>query len=251
MATSGYETRLFVEQDLAAGAEIGLSESHRHYIRHVLRLAEGAGVAVFNGRNGEWLAHVRALSRHTDALAIQAQLRAQPAEPDVWLVFAPLKRARIDYLAQKASELGATCLWPVMTRNTAVSRINLNRLRANATEAAEQCGRLSVPVVRQPEPFERLVETWPPERRLFCCDETGGGQPILQAIATSAPDPAGFLIGPEGGFAETELDRLDDLANVCRVSLGARILRADTAAVAALACWQAVLDNGSGSVRGS
>ena len=241
MTASDYETRLFVEEDLADGKTIVLTGPRQHYIRNVLRLQSGARIALFNGRDGEWLARIGEISKRSVSLSGITRLRNQPVEPDIWLAFAPLKRARIDYAAQKATELGATCIWPVFTRHTAVERINLDRLAANAVEAAEQCGRLVVPAIREPVSFDRLLELWPVERRLFCCDETGGGTPILQAVTDSGTSAAGFLIGPEGGFADTELDRLGKLANVCRVSLGARILRADTAAVAALACWQAAV----------
>ena len=234
-----YETRLYVEQDLSPRAEVALQGDRVHYVRNVLRLGAGARVALFNGRDGEWLAEITAMAKHEASLLVLERQRPQQAEPDLWLVFAPLKMARLDYLVQKATELGASCLWPVFTRHTAVRRINTRRFAANAVEAAEQCGRLAVPVIREAAPLDAVLEAWPRERCLFCCDETGGGGPILEAIARQGPGPAAFLVGPEGGFADAELDRLDKLTNVCRVSLGPRLLRADTAAAAALACWQA------------
>ncbi len=242
---------MYVHQNLALNAEIVLQDDRSHYLRHVLRLRPGSRIAVFNGRDGEWLSEIGSMTRRSVTLTVLTCLRrqAQVAESDLWLAFAPLKRARLDYVAQKATELGVICLWPVLTRFTMVQRVNTGRLAANAVEAAEQCGRLAVPEIRQPVQFADLLERWPPDRWLFCCDETGAGIPIIQAVADHGAGAAGFLIGPEGGFADTELDRLDNLTNVCRVSLGARILRADTAAVAALACWQAVAGDRAGGDR--
>ena len=165
-------------------------------------------------------------------------VRPQHSSPDIWLVFAPIKRLRVDFIAQKATELGASLLWPVFTEYTAMGRINIDRLKSNAIEAAEQSDRLTVPEIREPIQFEDLIKNWPKERFLFCCDETGGGKPILAEFQKHI-GLSGLLIGPEGGFSNSELDQLDKLSNVCRVSLGGRILRSDTAALAALVCWQA------------
>lgn len=235
----GFETRLYVEDALGAGAAVTLGPDRAHFLRNVLRLRPGAPVALFNGRDGEWLAKIGGLAKKSADLTVIEQIRPQETEADIWLAFAPIKRARIDFIAQKATELGATLLWPIFTQFTAMERVNTDRLRANAVEAAEQCGRLSVPEVREPARFERFIEAWPADRRLFCCDETGGGVPAIQAFSPAPARTAGLMIGPEGGLANAELDRLDNLPNVCRVSLGPRILRADTAALAALACWQA------------
>ena len=172
-------------------------------------------------------------------LKVIEQIKLQEAISDIWLVFAPIKRTRIDYLAQKATELGAGALWPIFTKYTSVSRVNAERLRSNSIEAAEQSGRLTVPKILDPIDFDTLIEKWPHDRDLFCLDETGKGAPILDAFRSSHQRASGLLIGPEGGFAKEELDQVDKLGNVCRVSLGKRILRSDTAAVAALACWQA------------
>ena len=239
--TTDYETRLFVEDGLGVGVSAVLEADRAHYLRNVLRLRPGARVALFNGRDGEWLAEITDLAKRSATLGVIEQRRCQGVEADIWLAFAPIKRARIDFIAQKATELGATVLWPVFTQFTAMERVNLGRLRANAVEAAEQSRRLSVPEVREAVRFDALLDAWPNDRRLFCCDETGGGTPVLQAFTSHGPGGAGLLIGPEGGLAKVELDRLDKTPNVCRVSLGPRVLRADTAALAALACWQAAV----------
>ena len=233
--------RLYVTDDLAAGAGIALSREQTHYLANVMRAGIGDAVALFNGRDGEWAATIAALGKRGAELTVAAALRPQVAEPDLWLAFAPIKRGRIDWIAEKATELGASVLWPIFTRHTAMDRVNLDRLRANAIEAAEQCGRLSVPEVRDSVRFEEMLDQWPAERLLICCDETGGGAPIIDAVRDLPAGPAGLMIGPEGGLAKEELDRLDKTPNVCRVSLGPRILRAETAALAALACWQAAV----------
>jgi 16S rRNA (uracil1498-N3)-methyltransferase len=238
-------TRLFVDHDLAAGAAVGLAPSQAHYLHNVLRLGGGDPVHLFNGRDGEWRGSIDALGRGWCSVAVAGRVRAQEPEPDLWLVFAPVKRARIDFVAAKATELGASALVPAFTENTAVGRVNAERLRANAVEAAEQCGRLTVPAVHEPAALEALLRGWPAERRLIVCDETGAGAPILDVLREKAPgegaSPWAILIGPEGGFSRAELDLLAETTIVTRVGLGPRILRADTAAVAALTCWQAVL----------
>jgi 16S rRNA (uracil1498-N3)-methyltransferase len=237
---SEFKTRLYVANDLAFGVGVALAGDQAHFLRNVLRLKPGDRVALFNGRDGEWAGEITEVGKRLARLTVGDQTRPQAGEADIWLAFAPIKRARIDFIAQKATELGATVLWPVFTRFTAMERVNLDRLRANAIEAAEQCGRLTVPEIREPIRFDQLLDAWPADRRLICCDETGAGAPIVEAIAASKASVAGLLIGPEGGLSKEELDRLDKTPNVCRVSLGSRILRADTAALAALACWQAV-----------
>jgi 16S rRNA (uracil1498-N3)-methyltransferase len=232
-------TRLCVAADLAPGLSIGLSAAQAHYLRAVLRLDRGAAVALFNGRDGEWLGRIEGLGKGWCSMALEGRLRAQEPEPDLWLVFAPIKRGRIDFLAEKATELGVSELRPVITRRTIVERVNIERLAANAVEAAEQTQRLTIPVVREPEPLDRALEGWPVGRRLLLCDETGGGAPIAEA-ARGVAGPLAVLTGPEGGFAETELDALRKLPFVTPVGLGPRVLRADTAALAALAVLQAV-----------
>jgi 16S rRNA (uracil1498-N3)-methyltransferase len=238
-------SRLFVEGDLVYGGEAPLSEAQVHYLRHVMRQLEGAPLIVFNGRDGEWHATFEARGRKVGAARLGMRRREQALEPDLWLCFAPVKRARIDYIAEKATELGVAVLQPVLTQHTMVERVNVERLRANAVEAAEQTGRLSVPDVRPPLQLTHLLADWPAGRRLMMCDETGGGLPIAQALAGLPSDlkaaPWAIVVGPEGGFAQGELTAIRCLKDVVAVGLGPRILRADTAALAAIACWQAVI----------
>ena len=250
MAEIRIATRLYLEAALAPGVRVDLDPGQTHHLRDVLRLKPGAALAAFNGRDGEWLARIESLGRGRGNLAVESLRRAALPEPDIWLVFAPIKRAPIDFLVQKATELGCAELQPVITRHTAVARVNRARLAANAREAAEQCGRLSLPVVREPRELGPLLADWPAERRLLLCAEAGPARPIGEALAAIAADPAArdapwaAMTGPEGGFAESELDALRKLPFVTPVGLGPRLLRADTAALAALACWQAVLGDG-------
>jgi 16S rRNA (uracil1498-N3)-methyltransferase len=233
-------TRLYVTEPLATGAAVALDTAQAHRLRHVLRLGPGAAVAAFNEGDGEWLCRLVEEGRRGAALVPERQLKTVEAEPDLWLVFAPLKRARLDWLVEKASELGAAVLLPVWTERTQPERLNGERLRALAIAAAEQSERLSVPEVRTPERLDRLLASWPAERRLLVCDETGVGRPIVSALGDFGDGPAALLIGPEGGFTDTELDGLGKLPIVTRVGLGPRVLRAETAAVAALAVFQAI-----------
>jgi 16S rRNA (uracil1498-N3)-methyltransferase len=230
---------------LSVGGSIPLAEGQAHYLRHVLRREDGAPLLLFNGRDGEWQARLALQGKKGATAEVECCTRAQGVEPDVWLCFAPVKRARIDYIAEKATELGVAVLQPVITRHTIVERVNVERLHANAIEAAEQTERLSVPEVRAPVDLMRLLAEWPAERRLLMCDETGGGPPIADALRglddAARAAPWAIVIGPEGGFAAPELDALRRVGNVTAVGLGPRILRADTAALAALACWQALV----------
>ena len=232
--------RIYLPQPLAEGAAVALDPAQAHRLRHVLRLGPGAAVAAFNARDGEWLCRLVEEGRRGAALVPERQLKTAEAEPDLWLVFAPIKRARLDWLVEKASELGAAALLPVWTERTQPERLNGERLRALAIAAAEQSERLSVPEVRTPERLDRLLASWPAERRLLVCDETGVGRPIVSALGDFGDGPAALLIGPEGGFTDTELDGLGKLPIVTRVGLGPRVLRAETAAVAALAVFQAI-----------
>jgi 16S rRNA (uracil1498-N3)-methyltransferase len=239
--------RLFVEDALAAGEQMPLSDAHTHYLRTVMRRSEEAPLLLFNGRDGEWRAALGFRGKSASARIIE-RTREQTPEPDVWLCFAPIKRARIDFVAEKATELGASVLQPILTRHTAVERVKVDRLRANAIEAAEQTERLSVPEVREPVDLSRLIAGWPVGRRLLICDETGGGPPIASALDGLDEDaraaPWAIMIGPEGGFAAEELKALRAVPDMLAVGLGPRILRADTAALAALACWQALVGDG-------
>jgi len=230
--------RLYVDRDLGAGARFDLDRPRTHYLVNVMRLEAGSEILVFNGRDGEWRTRIETARKGVCTIAAETRTRAQAASPDVWLVFAPVKRAPIDYLAAKATELGVRALRPVVTRHTAVTRVNVERVRANAIEAAEQCGRLDVPEIAPPQPLEELIARWPVGRRMLLCAETGDAPDIGRALAA---EQWAILVGPEGGFARAELDALRKLTFVKAVSLGPRILRAETAAVAALACWQAQL----------
>jgi 16S rRNA (uracil1498-N3)-methyltransferase len=239
--------RLYVEADLAAGAEVALDPAQAHYLRNVMRRVPGDAVRVFNGRHGEWRATIAALGKGKGAVRAEAETRAQAREADLWLLAAPIKRTAIDFVAAKATELGVSAIQPVLTRRTAVSRVNADRLRANVIEAAEQCERLSIPAVRAAAALEKVLAAWPAGRRLLFCDETRDGRPIADALLderarrAGAPQPWAILIGPEGGFAPKELAKIRALPAVLPVSLGPRLLRADTAALAALAVWQAAL----------
>jgi len=228
-------SRLFVESDLSAGSEAALDEAQVHYLRHVMRRAHGAPLLVFNGRDGEWRATLEGHGKKVAVARLGERTREQVAEPDVWLCFAPVKRARIDYIAEKATELGAAVLQPVLTQHTNVERVNVERLRANAIEAAEQTERLTVPDVRAPVELARLLADWPAGRRPPIAEVLSG----LDASARLAP--WAIVVGPEGGFAPAELAALRQIKDVTAVGLGPRILRADTAALAALACWQALV----------
>ena len=238
-------SRLFVEAGLAAGVEAPLDEAQAHYLRHVMRRGDGAPLSLFNGRDGEWTATLSLRGKKAAVAMVGGQTRPQAAEPDLWLCFAPVKRARIDYIAEKATELGVSVLQPIVTQHTAVERVNVDRLRANAVEAAEQTERLTVPEVRPPVDLARLLAEWPAGRRLMICDETGSGPPIAEALtgldANARTAPWAIVIGPEGGFAAAELTALRRIKDVTAVGLGPRILRADTAALAALAVWQALV----------
>jgi 16S rRNA (uracil1498-N3)-methyltransferase len=232
--------RLYVDAPLAEGAIVALGSGQAHYLGAVLRLKSGACVLVFNGRDGEWSATMAAQKR-TVTLAVGARTRVQTAPADLHYLFAPLKAARHDYMVQKAVEMGASCLQPVLARHGQVTRVNAERMRANAIEAAEQCGILLLPDIRPPVPFARLLAERDPARCLVFCDEDAEAANPIAALAGVPRSPLAVLIGPEGGFAEDERAALLKLPNVVRLCLGPRILRADTAAVAALALVQAVI----------
>lgn len=242
--------RVHIGQDLREGAEIVMDERETHYLRDVRRLEEGDLVGVFNGSDGEWDAVISRLGKRDAKLIVGEQRRPQAVEPDLWLVFAPIKRTQIDFVAQKATELGVSALQPVVTQHTVVERVNADRLQAIAIEAAEQCERLSVPQVFPAVTFKELLTSWPQERKLLLCAEAGAASPIADTLSSHAGagnrtvTPWAIMIGPEGGFARSELDALGKLPFVIPVGLGPRILRADTAALAALACWQAILGDG-------
>jgi 16S rRNA (uracil1498-N3)-methyltransferase len=227
--------RLFVDRTLADGETVPLDGPAAHYLGAVLRLGVGARVKLFDDRTGEWLAEIAEPGKRRATLRLVEKLRPRETPPDLWLLFAPIKRGRIDWLVEKATELGVARLVPVSTRRTVVDRLNLDRLRAHTIEAAEQCERTALPELMANESLDRLLRQWPADRVLLVADE-GGGEPIADA---AAPPPAAILIGPEGGFTDEERSAIRAVAQAKPVSLGPRILRADTAAIAAVSIWMA------------
>jgi 16S rRNA (uracil1498-N3)-methyltransferase len=224
--------RLFVDQALAEGLNVTVEGN---YLAAVLRLGPGDKVKLFDDRTGEWLAEIVEAGKKRVALTVGERLRERELVPDLWLLFAPIKRGRIDWLVEKATELGVARLVPVVTRRTIVDRLNLDRLRAHAVEAAEQCERTALPELVEPGKLDAILREWPEGRILYFADE-GGGAPLA---AAAVPGPAAILIGPEGGFTEEERAAIRALPAARPVSLGPRILRADTAALAAISLWMA------------
>ncbi|EAR50364.1 hypothetical protein OG2516_16646 [Oceanicola granulosus HTCC2516] len=230
--------RLYVDHPLGAGQTVPLIREQAHYLFGVMRLGEGAEVLLFNGRDGEWSARVAEAGKRGGTLACAAQTRPLAPPPDLWLLFAPVKKARTDFIVEKAVEMGAARLCPVQTEFTNSERIRRDRLQAHAVEAAEQCGATTVPEVADLARLDRLLDGWDPSRRIMLCDETRAGD---DAALPAEPGPWAILIGPEGGFSDAERARLAALPFTRPVALGPRILRADTAAVAALTLWQTQL----------
>jgi len=221
---------------LAEGSTVDLDAAQANYLGNVMRLREGAEVLLFDGVSGEWLARVAAVGKRRMTLAVERPTKPAEAVPDLWLAFAPVKRGPVEWLVEKATELGVARLLPVVTRRTIVERIKLERLEAIAIEAAEQCGRTLLPEIAEPAVLDEFLARRDAARTLYFADETGG-----EAIATAfSPGPALLLIGPEGGFTSEERDRIRAQPNVRAVSLGPRILRAETAALAAVAGWMAL-----------
>jgi len=231
--------RLFLDAPLVDGKSSELNRNQANYLLNVLRLKTGQSVLVFNGTDGEWLAEIDVEGRKKASLKPVSLERAQPPVAQLDYVFAPLKQARLDYMVQKAVEMGASSLQPVLTNYTQVRNLNLERMRANAIEAAEQCGILSLPEIHQPKSLEDYLQQLPDTTTLIFCDEGDAGQNPLDAMADIKPSNLAVLIGPEGGFSEQERDDLNSRPNVIAIPLGPRVLRADTAAVAALALVQA------------
>jgi 16S rRNA (uracil1498-N3)-methyltransferase len=227
---AAHAIRLFVDGPLAAGAPAAGTEAQAHYVLNVMRRSAGDPVILFNGRDGEWEADIASLSRKSVVFAPRVLRRAQAAEPDCWLVFALLKRTKTDLVVEKATELGVSRILPVLTARTQGDHVNIERLRAIAVEAAEQCERLAVPDIAAPEKLPALLASWPAGRKLFMADERRDAP-----VARRASGPAALLIGPEGGFTDGEVAAIGANQHVTRVSLGARILRAETAAIAGLA----------------
>jgi 16S rRNA (uracil1498-N3)-methyltransferase len=233
--------RLFVANVIEAGAELALPAQQAHYLLHVLRLAEGDEILAFDGRNGEWRADIVKARKGSCGIRIGQKLREQTVAQDIHYAFAPLKQARLDYMVQKATEMGASVLQPVITAHTAIPRLNLERMRANAMEAAEQCGILTIPAVEAPVKLEALLKACQKSRAVVFCDERAAIAPPLEALAKLKGRKIAVLVGPEGGFSEAERGLLLSKEFVCPVSLGPRIMRADTAAVSILALVNAVL----------
>ncbi|GAB5430734.1 MAG: 16S rRNA (uracil(1498)-N(3))-methyltransferase [Epibacterium sp.] len=237
------KVRLYVDHPLGAGQTVPLDRDQAHYLFGVMRLSVGARVALFNGRDGEWQAEVAESGKRGGVLACLEQSKPLQLPPDLWLIFAPIKKARTDFIVEKAAEMGAARILPVATEFTNSERIRQDRLRAHAVEAAEQCGGTYVPEVAELQKLPSLLDHWPAERQLMFCDEAEVGQRLFLDVAqvegsAGAAGPWAILIGPEGGFSDAERKRLHAMPQAHVVSLGPRILRADTAAVAALSLWQ-------------
>lgn len=230
--------RLFVPNDLAAGAGVVPTVDQSRYLTQVMRLAVGAEVLLFNGKHGEWRATIVEAAKRGCLLKAEEQTRPMQTGPDLDLIIAMVKRGRVETIVEKAAELGARRVRLTITRRTNVDFVKLGRLDAIAMEAAEQTGRLDVPEVADPEKLDKILDGWDPARRLVFCDEGGDAKPAIEALAGTG-GPAAILIGPEGGFAPEERERLRGLSFVTPVSLGPRILRADTAAISAMTLWQA------------
>lgn len=233
--------RLFIEDDLAEGARIDCSRDQAHYLRNVLRMASDDRILVFNGRQGEWVAVLEGTGKRSVTLRVGTQTRPQEGGPDLDYLFAPLKHGRLDYIAQKATEMGVARLRPILTRFTVAERVNIGRMKANVIEAAEQCGILRVPLVADPQPLQMALGEWGEGRWLVFCDEAAEVCSPLDALRRLAPGPGAVLIGPEGGFSEDERALLLSKSFTTRISLGPRVMRADTAGIAALTLANAVL----------
>ena len=238
--------RLFADITLTAGGTFEPDRAQANYLLNVLRLKEGSNVLLFNGRDGEWLAQITGAKRKECSLVLLHQTRPQPPALDLHYLFAPLKQARLDYMVQKAVEMGAGVLQPVLTHHTQVNRLNTERMRANAIEAAEQCGILSIADCREPLKLEALLSKWDTGRQIIFCDESAPDQDPFALLEPLAGRPLAVLIGPEGGFSQGEREYLCSQPFVTAIGLGPRILRADTAAVAALAVVQAAIGDWRG-----
>ncbi len=229
--------RLYVDTPLAVGVRVPIDGGQAHYLVSVMRMKDGDPVKLFDDASGEWLALARDIRKRDLILEVTERLRPREPVPDLWLCVAPIKKGRIDWSIEKACELGVDRIVPVLTRRTVVDRLNLDRLRAHVVEAAEQCGRTALPELVEPVKLAALLATWPADRALFFADETGG-DPAAAAIRAHG-GPGAILIGPEGGFTPEERDAIRALPNAHGISLGPRILRAETAAAAAVALWMA------------
>ena len=236
--------RLFIDAAIKAGASLSLDKAQTNYIANVMRMKSGEPLLVFNGRDGEWQARVEFETKRSITLKIETLTREQPTAPDLVYCFAPLKIGRLDYMVQKAVEMGAGVLQPVITQHTQNHRLKIDKLEANAIEASEQCGVLNIPVCNEPIKLDVLLAGWDTARTLIFCDEDASTNNPMQKLTPLKAKPLAILIGPEGGFSDAERAHLNHLAFVISIPLGPRILRADTAAVAALAVVQAVAGDG-------
>lgn len=241
------KTRLYVEYDLKGGQEILLDRNQGHYLVNVMRCQAGDHISLFNGRDGEWIAQIVKVGKGKATLRVRQNTAGQILEPDLWYLFAPIKKARLDYMVQKATELGVSLLRPILTERTNPDRVKLDKIRLNVIEAAEQCGRMTVPDVEPVATLEQLLDGWPEDRLMMFCDEEGEHDRNVFAVGRAIdevnawqdrPKKWAILIGPEGGFSPRERDLIRRQAFVVPVTLGPRILRADTAAVTAIALWQ-------------
>lgn len=239
------EKRIYLEDSLRQGASLSCSSTQAHYLIHVLRLNVGDKILVFNGLDGEWRARLKIIMKRDVTLEIESQVRLQTKGQDIDYFFAPLKHARLDYMVQKATELGVGRLCPVFTQHTSVERINLHRMRANSIEAAEQCGLLSVPQITEPKRLGEILKNWDLNRRLIFCDEQAIQSNPLTLLTTLNSKKVAVLIGPEGGFSKEERELLLQQSYSHAISLGPRIMRADTAAIAALTLVNATLGDWS------
>jgi 16S rRNA (uracil1498-N3)-methyltransferase len=230
--------RLYIAESLTQGALITLDEKRAHYLLHVLRLSEGAQVALFNGRDGEWRTTIDNARKKSASVTVQELLRPQPMASDLWLCFAPLRGGKTEWVVEKAVELGVSCIRPVLTQFSVVQSLNEARLAATAAEAAEQCERLDVPVIDTLTPLAAMLDAWPQDRRLIFGDESGASPNAKEMLPALSGKKLAVLIGPEGGFSATELENLRRLPYVSGMCMGPHILRADTAAVAALSLVQ-------------
>jgi len=247
--TKKIHTRLFIADALPGAGLVALNQEQSHYLANVMRARLGAPVALFNGHDGEWASEIAEIKKRSVTLRITEKIKAQATEPDLTLAFAPIKKARIDFIAQKATELGVGHLQPIYTRRTNVERVKCERLHANAVEAAEQCERLTVPTVSDPIKLSQLLADWPDGRMIMFCDEDLSGKSAHDALSALTEDqknkPWAIVIGPEGGFDDKERAAIKKMPQTVVVSLGPRVLRADTAAMAAISIWQSAIGDWS------
>jgi 16S rRNA (uracil1498-N3)-methyltransferase len=241
LSDDGGLTRLYVDDALSVGARVVLNEMQGHHLAVVLRAQAGDGVHLFNGKDGEWHAVVSQVAKGSVTVHVEAQSAPQQGVPDLHLLLAPVKRTPLDYIVQKATELGVARLQPVITRRTIVDRVNSDRMRANAIGAAEQSGRLDVPAIAEPVQLQKLLTSWPADRRIMFCDEAGDARPAAEALREAGRGAWAILTGPEGGFDPAEREMIRALSVTVPVTLGPRIMRADTAALAAITIWQSTL----------